>query len=79
MSRGLTNAMETVALAQEVKPLFLVEALFDSNAPIVTSISGTACDLRTTAKPALALAIFIYFHHPGDCRAQSQRYHFPAV
>jgi len=33
MSRGLTNAMEIVALADEVKPLVLVEALFDSNAP----------------------------------------------
>lgn len=33
MSRGLSSGMEIVALAQEVKPLILVEALFDSNAP----------------------------------------------
>ena len=33
MSRGLSSGMEIVALAQEVKPLVLVEALFDSNAP----------------------------------------------
>jgi len=33
MSRGLSSGMEFVALAQEVKPLILVEALFDSNAP----------------------------------------------
>lgn len=33
MSRGLTNGMEIVALAQEVKPLVLIEALFDSNVP----------------------------------------------
>lgn len=33
MSRGLTSAMQSLALAGEVKPLILVDALFDSNAP----------------------------------------------
>ena len=32
-SRGLTSAMEAMAVADEVRPLILVEALFDSNAP----------------------------------------------
>ena len=33
MARGITSAMTSLALAGEVKPLLLVEALFDSNAP----------------------------------------------
>ena len=32
-SRGLSNDMEAMAIASEVRPLILVEALFDSNAP----------------------------------------------
>ena len=33
MARGITSAMTSLALGGEVKPLLLVEALFDSNAP----------------------------------------------
>lgn len=32
-SRGLSNDMEAMAIASEVRPLILVEALFDSNVP----------------------------------------------
>ncbi|QDP58953.1 MAG: hypothetical protein Unbinned2819contig1003_39 [Prokaryotic dsDNA virus sp.] len=33
MARGISSAMTSLALGGEVKPLLLVEALFDSNAP----------------------------------------------
>ena len=51
-SRGLSSGMEAMAIASDVRPLILVEALFDSNAPtsylyLWNGIGGLSYDGKT--------------------------------